>query len=340
MNNKKTPVDAGASPEGVTTEAPHYQNSSTLSTDPGAPDQRSGRGSLDRCEPGRDEGAHFSYVRISVPDDEQPTHHTVSICSHGTVIKEGGRIITKKPQTGGKRGVVKEWSAQSRTRLRQLLAVSEGPEGWEPMGFTGTVPGDVIDEAKWRLLWKAFRKQIPSIPIIWRVELQQRKQPHIHLVTWIPPGQAGGMAKAQLLIAWWSAVQSLGPITWTGKDGIEYTGGRMAKPGADKYAVAIDELTQTDDFGWWRYLAAHAGKRKQAQMGWRGRAWGVLNPDILKKNEGEKYGLTQRQWWRMRRWLRRLTTYRGAGSGRKSVWYVNPLTMRDMINLTRSLAPS
>lgn len=278
--------------------------------------------------------AHLGIVRISVTGDDCKTSSKVRICPHGTIVSEGGTVRTKPPQSGANRGVITEWSKQSRARLRKLLAESDGPKGWVPMGMTGTIPGDIISEADFRRLWQTFRRVCPPVPVVWRVELQTRKQPHVHVVTWLPPDTQDDI-KSAFLRAWSTSVRRLGLVNWTGKDGTVFSGSRMAMPGADVHAVSLDTLEEKDDFGWWRYLASHQGKSKQDQLGWTGRNWGILHPEQLEKNSGDVYGLTRHQWFWLRRRLRKLTSYRGAGAGTKSVWYVRPDTMRTLVHLAR-----
>lgn len=281
--------------------------------------------------------AHLGIVRISVTNPHPSTPCKVRICPHGSIIAEGGHVRTKPSQSGATRGVIKGWSRQSRARLRRLLAEADGPEGWEPLGMTGTIPGNVVSESDFRRLWQSFRRHFPEIPAVWRVELQKRKQPHVHIVTWIP-SDTKGYKKISLLEGWFKAVRRLGKVEWKGKDGTVFQSSRMALPGAVEHAVCLDTLEPGDDFGWWRYIASHAGKSKQDQLGWKGRNWGTLNDHLLRRHGGEKYDLTEKQWYKMRRWLRRLTGYHGAGAGTKSVWYVRPDTQREMVKLARSVA--
>ena len=289
-------------------------------------------GGLASTRTGGPEARPLGIGAISVTRTDNPERCKVRICPHGTIISEGGHLRSKPPQSGANRGVIHEWSKKSRARLRRLLAEADGPEGWEPLGMTGTIPGNVISEAEFRRLWQTFRRECPAVPVIWRVELQKRKQPHVHMVVWVPPAEKG-QSEIRLMQAWERAVRRLGKVEWTGKDGTVFQSSRMAMPGADRHAVQFDELQPGDDFGWWRYLASHQGKSKQDQLGWKGRNWGVLNGDKLRRESGERYGLSRSQWLKMRRWLRRLTRYRGAGAGCKSVWYVRPDTMRTLVEL-------
>lgn len=282
-------------------------------------------------------GAPLGIVRISVTNPPDRESVSVRVCPHGTVVAEGGHVRTKPAQSGGIRGVVTKWSKESRARLRKTLAEMDGEPGTEPIGFNGTIPGPIISESDWRKVWQTFRRYCPPIGVVWRVELQKRKQPHFHIVCWVR-SVSRGADKAALMEAWGRAVRRLGEVEWTRKGDPEtvYTSSRMGMDGADRHAVKFVELEKGDDFGWWRYLASHTGKSKQDQLGWRGRAWGILNPDKLRRIAGDRHGLTRRQWFKMRRWLRRLTRYRGAGAGCRSVWYVRPDTMKTLVDMARS----
>lgn len=327
MNNKKP----GVSPPGIVV---------VLASTIGIDYQGGGHTSSPPPFPGSPGGAGPSVVaplgigRISVTGAGDPVATSVRICAHGTIIHEGGRVVSKPAKSGGKRGKVVTWSKQSRARLRRILAMSKGPDGSTPIGFTGTIPGDLISESEYRQkVWKTFRRFCPPILVIWRVELQERKQPHAHMVCWV----RDALDTIKLWSAWTKAVQALGPVKWEHPDYGECTGFRTAMPGADRYMIAMTEQGLGDEFGWWRYLASHTGKGKQEQLGWVGRNWGVINPSLRGDDNGEKFGITRRQWFSMRRWLRRLTGYRGAGCGNSSVWYVNPSTIQAMVGLARSL---
>lgn len=254
-------------------------------------------------------------MRISGADASPHAPVTVTSHVHGTICADCGKVRTKPAGSGGKRGTIREWSRQSRTRLRRFLATSDGEKGWYPFGVTMTIPGDILSESDYRKAWNVFRHLMPTMPLIWRVELQKRLQPHIHAVGWHKPSEG---QLAALEMAWWDTLRRI-------PDAVH--GDRFHVPGALRHAVRIDEVNQHDPFGWWRYLASHTGKAKQAQLGWRGRNWGVLNPELLTSTAGIQYGLTMSQFYRMRRMMRRLLGWRGAnrcGRGARSVWYLSP----------------
>jgi hypothetical protein len=167
---------------------------------------------------------------------------------------------------------------------------------------------------EWGNLWQLFRKRMQGKPFaaIWRVELQQRGQPHLHLVCW------STLATGHLILAWWQAL-----------------GARMHVQGAYDHSACVDENIGGDDSAWWRYLASHTGKRKQAQSGWQGRQWGVFQPQHLKKGLCSTHGISLKQWHWVKRRLRTLTGYRGAGNGRKTVWYIRPDTITALIAMAR-----
>lgn len=316
----------------------------------------------------------LGYMRISGQGEERanpkkittPCHARVCVHAHGTVTKDIGRVITKPPNSGGKRGQIKEWSAQSRTRLRQALAMLGAPEGWKVLGFTGTIPGSILTGKEYRYLWRLFlrnlRKYRGDYSIIWRVELQARQQPHIHAVVYYP-GWDNPYIK--IMSAWGKAVDAIPnspdyvwkeddpgdvPTDW---DLLAMRGSytfpvdrpavktRMTMKGAGTHAMQVDQDVGQDDFSWWRYLCAHTGKKKQHQLGWVGRAWGIINPKHLNKTPHAEYEFTtDRQWWRFRRLVRRLLCYRGAGGGRRSVYYARPATVGDIVDwVKRNIDP-
>jgi hypothetical protein len=147
--------------------------------------------------------------------------------------------------------------------------------------MTLTVPGPNIPDGEWRRLWRAFlarARRLDCATFVWRIEKQERGQPHIHCVCW-----AESLVKAfRLKELWLENLALLGPYegpanikfagsTTCGQGHGEFSPG-LAKvtsrefwPGAHEHSVKIDGLAEKDDMCWWRYLAAHASKSKQAQ---------------------------------------------------------------------------
>lgn len=245
--------------------------------------------------------ARLGYMRIS-------GHGTVTDRSSGVVFPRSG---------GGQRGAVQGFTPASARRLRRLLVEWTGPaESKWNFGFTLTVPGPLITGAEWRRMWDAYRHRINrlGVTVVWRIELQRRMQPHVHLVAWGPQHTSYDVGSE-----WREVLKLLGPCEHKGESYRD----RVQIPGAYDHAVLMSEpFYDRDSFGWYRYLAAHASKSKQDQLGWRGRQWGVIGRSRLRPTEALSVKLSDRELCKVIRYLKRLSGCRRAHGRGVQTWFV------------------
>jgi hypothetical protein len=274
---------------------------------------------------------------------------TVAIYHHGTITDRGHLETLKwKSQAtrkgGGIRSAITTFSSKSAANLRRLLAQVVGPKGWHCFGMTLTVPGPNIEPEEWRRLWHAYCQRLRRMghfALIWRIEMQKRGQPHVHCICWSKDGPE------QFRMAWLENLGLLGPY-----EGPKFTvGGRKQPekgengvpgpeqeimrvchrglwPGASEHAVRIDEVGGEGNIGWWRYLAAHASKSKQSQLGWKGRQWGVINARHLDLEQPHLIELTRKAEVKVMRYLKRLIRCRFASAHGRQTWFVRTQTVR------------
>lgn len=270
---------------------------------------------------------------------------TARVCQHGTITHRMHAAPPtakgRRPKVRRKRSGITTFSRASAAGLRRLLVQAIGPEGSVCFGATLTVPGPPISPEEWRRIWAAFRQKVRRyglLAIIWRIELQERGQPHIHCICW-------GMAGVGRLRELWSDAMGLlgtceGPanvdyegVTTCGEDYCVITPGwakatsRWLWPGAREHAVKTDGLDARDSMGWWRYVAAHASKSKQAQLGWKGRQWAVISDHLIDRSEGVLINLSERAMNKACRCLKRLTRCRFVSGHGRQAWFTNPETM-------------
>lgn len=205
------------------------------------------------------------------------------------------------------RGDIKGFSNGSARRLRETLALAK--HDGEIFGFTLTIPGKVLPTSQVRRLWHGFMLQYKrnhKCPMVWRIELQKRKQAHWHCVAWIhhPLALAEAINIGQL---WRRVVRNhVGALP------------RKTDIGFDLHGVDIKVLKGATPTGMIDYLCDHASKHKREQLGWRGRQWGVINRSAL-DFEGEmvadvssaQHMLAARQFRRLQEHLRRDGVYTG-----------------------------
>lgn len=212
------------------------------------------------------------------------------------------------------RGDIKGFSRSSQRRLRETLAMARSKSDSVVYGFCLTIPGKQLTPGEVRHIWHnfvaAYRKQYPLIPMVWRVELQakSRRQAHWHTVAWLPKSSA---AVTSVMIAelWRRVVRSrVGALSM------------RTDMGFDLYGVKVDCLSGASATGLIGYLCDHTSKHKQAQLGWKGRQWGVLNRSaldfegvaVLEVDEREHIQAA-RQFRRLQEHLRRDGVYTGGG---------------------------
>lgn len=193
------------------------------------------------------------------------------------------RLVGKKPS---KRGTIKTFSRHSRLRLREAIANNHILNSC-CYGVTLTVPwrdyyNDKftrdflnLDDQTFVKIYQecfhrfevTFRRRFPNSGAIFRHELQRRKMPHCHLIIYlsnIDLDFSVEALKSAILPLWWNSLND------------QFFGGD--KIGFFKYGCHCELLN--DHLAMFRYLADHQSKSKQAQMGYLGKHWGI----IQKKN--------------------------------------------------------
>lgn len=191
---------------------------------------------------------------------QKPAARPVSVCPvsgfliYGSTHQRGG---------GGIRGAISGFSTRASARLRSWLLTQhvEGAQLWD---VTLTIPGEMSAE-EWdlsrRRLFKRWERA--GFAALWRIELQKRKQPHMHVVLWTPPVSELGDKFLLIVHAWLECLP---------KKNREHFG---ATEHAIHYKGPYNDIEQSPK--WLAYVAAHASKRKKEQLGWKGKQWGVIN---------------------------------------------------------------
>ena len=175
------------------------------------------------------------------------------------VKDENSRCRIKSAIANSTRGKISGFSAKSAKRLRRLLLDIDFSQSW---AICLTLPkikeGQEVDFAE---LWHGFtiassRKLRNAF--IWRVELQQRKVPHWHVV-------------------WCGDYQSALSFKYLWHD---YISKRfVCSLPFFLHSVMVQQVYSGSSA--LMYLTAHLSKHKSTQLGWKGRQWGVVNRSLL-----------------------------------------------------------
>lgn len=169
--------------------------------------------------------------------------------------------------------------------------------------------------------------------MVWRVELQQRGQPHLHCVVF-----SSVYTVVKLFIQWFRLLDSL-PYVYNAEllsNGIKdlVLISRAFLAGSNH---AVDLQLLRGDFRAWRYLVSHMSKGKQDQLGFSGRNWGVCNRKLFDLQDPCTIELSDVAFYRVRRWVRRLTRSRAF---RGNVFMLgNPDTIKRMVDLAVNDTP-
>lgn len=225
--------------------------------------------------------------------------------------------------SGKPRGEITGFSADSRRRLRMALLTMGLAEPFRTFGLTVTVPWpnewlathEDLAMEEFRQVWHRFavsiRRALPDCAIIYRVELQQRRAPHVHGMIYVPERRIAqdtstpacgvplgdpppSWLLAACLVAWFRAVTDL-------------HGGSFV--GFARHGVMVEAIP--DHGAMLRYMSDHASKLKQAQLGYKGKQWGFVNRPIMAKTEGFALPFpSEHARYVFLRLLRRATAYR------------------------------
>lgn len=255
------------------------------------------------------------------------------------------------------RGRITGFSVASRRRLREYLASARpacipATSGYFTMGVCLTIPNSLgnLDDVQERHFADVFRKAFytwyhalvklhPHVGMIWRVELQKSRMPHVHLVAYLPwiddwVDPFGNQFDGFQIV--WENFFGRGSdkpfvIRWSNK------GRPLSVPCfcADARRLWLKQLEKNNlktkqsevravDCRIIRsdcsvhYLCDHESKHKQAQLGWQGRQWGIINGSALVFVESAPIVLSKHQQGRFSRCYARLQAQRLASRKRLS----------------------
>lgn len=280
---------------------------------------------------------------------------SVSIGARGLLIDSGynGCLVRFDHLKGVKRGKITGFSTASAKRLRRALMTAYVP-GLQPWGVTLTVPLTVDDwQSQWlstcNRFWVACRRLEGFVGAIWRAELQQRGMPHMHCVVWVQ----SEMDLVRIQAAWrkslasWPVVPCQSVKRCLNGEWLEFSCSSQADGWVDSSFFGMTKTTTCHfdalegSSASLRYLCDHTSKRKQAQLGYHGRQWGIVNRSRLSWLDNG-IAMTDRQVVRLLRLFRRWSKswycghYRGRltrarlNSGRFEVWANDSLRARIM----------
>jgi hypothetical protein len=199
---------------------------------------------------------------------QKPAARPISVCPVSGLLIYGS---THQRGGGGIRGQINGFSTKAAARLRHWLLTQhvEGAHLWD---VTLTIPGEMSPE-EWdlsrRRLFKRWERA--GFAALWRIELQKRKQPHLHVVLWTPPVSELGEKFLLIVHAW---VESLPKKNREHDRGTDH---------AIHFKGPYSDIEQSPK--WLAYVAAHASKRKKEQLGWKGKQWGVINRALFSERK-------------------------------------------------------
>lgn len=185
------------------------------------------------------------------------------------------------------RGEITAFTKAARRRLRRCLLSESVPDSFR-CHVTFTVPWKgsnfepLMDEFRecWHRFGVTFRRSFPNSAMIYRVELQQRGAPHIHALTFVRDGDAAdadtrrvatpAAVAAMIQMDMWSMwSQSVLDLHHGSLEGFVNNG------------VEVEPIPTAGAL--YRYVCDHTSKKKQAQLGYKGKQWGKVGQANLVK---------------------------------------------------------
>lgn len=213
--------------------------------------------------------------------------HSIRATSVGMVCKSVGNSLQPKHLKGVKRGAILTFSKHAAKRMREWMILMWVP-GAQMVETTFTVPGTVTP-SEWRKSWNAFTKKALNLgcSAVWRVELQKRKQPHLHLLAYAADYR--GIAAFTLPDLWLSCLPA-----------------RCRKvKGAKQHAVKGQVRHNDSDVAWLAYCVGHGTKHKADQLGWLGKQWGIIGRANFEERPAVKVEHSHSQNAMLKRTIRR-----------------------------------
>lgn len=216
--------------------------------------------------------------------DQQVTdpYFRVKIYPAGLKVERTGKYSPNPPEDSG-RGDILAFSHAAARRLREWFMTKHVPN-WNLFAVTLTTH-HIFSPNEWRSACKRFRQSLirENFAGVWRVELQRRQAPHLHVAFWLPPS-----ATVEAVSALW--------LRATGEEG---------DPSAIAHAVMSKKI-EADESGWAVYMGLHGGKHKREQLGWLGKQWGIWNRERFTDRTPEVFEMAPREHSAFLRFLRRL----------------------------------
>ncbi len=204
----------------------------------------------------------------------------VYVWRDGVKVKRGGWHFVPSPEGRARRGGVYSFSPSARRRLREAMLELDLSVPSYRFGLTLTLPWKVrewgsveLDDFKsaFNRFGVSFKRAFPRWAAIFRVELQQRGAPHVHAIVYAP------MCECSAFDKWWVGLRHRLWRLWFKALKEDMRGGSLF--GFYAHGVSVDEIRSEGQM--MRYLADHASKHKQAQLGYKGKQWGFLNRKAL-----------------------------------------------------------
>jgi len=132
------------------------------------------------------------YTNVYTEYMDEDAAPTATIAAGGAFFAVKAGKCYREEIGGGKRGEIREFSSASRRRLMGLMAQIDRTQcKRRPLFITLTYPDKYPTSARvykshLRRFLARFNRRYPHVPIIWRLEFQERGAPHYHLMVFTP----------------------------------------------------------------------------------------------------------------------------------------------------------
>lgn len=213
----------------------------------------------------------------------------------GSEVSNGNINISFSSKfSSSSRSKISSFSSSSRLRMRKFLVSNFVPNSYQ-VGITLTLPWkwDNLYLDDFKLVVHRFRvswlRKFPNSGAVYRVELQQRGAPHLHIIAWHDHLDLFD----DYFEMWLSAIQSM-------------RGGSLCH--FMLRGVKVDENLNTQAV--FRYLSDHSSKCKVCQLGYKGKQWGVWGQSNFRRYIPFSFDLDDRQLVLLNRYLSKINRFR------------------------------
>lgn len=233
----------------------------------------------------------------------------------GSTVSEIKLVTTfaRERKGGGKRGVIYQFTPASRKRMRKFCRKLNLEVTGMPLFVTLTQPGTFVDDPKeWKRylknMLKSIKRRWPKAFVVWRMELQERGAPDIHLLLFQGPKVNPVEVTLRKTGKKGFVLPTRDPVNkavmdWFSERWWEVCG--KVSEDHRKAGTKVEAIRSAN--GIIAYVTKYMAKEQKAmaRLNPFGRHWGVVGRENVTFQRKGVYGTKEKAWYQIRRTIAR-----------------------------------